>query len=63
MLRKICRPLWINSKLRYSYFLVCLECIMAFTRCDKCGELRFDKKINLCANCGHRITRVAKSFE
>ncbi len=32
---------------------------MAFTRCDKCGELRFDKKINLCANCGHRITRIA----
>jgi len=36
---------------------------MAFTRCGKCGELRFDTKANLCANCGHRITNVAKSFE
>jgi len=36
---------------------------MAFTRCGKCGELRFDNKINLCANCGYRITRIAKSFE
>jgi len=36
---------------------------MAFTRCGKCGELRFDNKINLCANCGYRITNTAKSFE
>jgi ribosomal protein L37E len=25
---------------------------MAFTRCVKCGELRFDKKVNRCGNCG-----------
>jgi len=36
---------------------------MAYTRCGKCGELRFDDKINLCANCGYRITGIAKSFE
>ena len=30
---------------------------MAYTRCGRCGELRFDGKINLCANCGYRITR------
>ncbi len=36
---------------------------MAFTRCGKYGELRFDDKVNLCANCGHRITSVTKSFE
>jgi len=36
---------------------------MAFTRCGKCGEFRFDGKINLCANCGHRITKIAKTFE
>jgi len=36
---------------------------MAFTRCGKCGELRFDKKANRCGNCGHQITKVAKSFE
>ncbi len=32
-------------------------------RCEKCGELRFDDKINLCANCGYRILRTSKSFE
>jgi len=32
---------------------------MAFTRCGKCGELRFDGKINRCTNCGYRITRIA----
>ena len=25
---------------------------MAFTRCVKCGELRFDKKVNRCGSCG-----------
>ena len=25
---------------------------MAFTRCTKCGETRFDKKVNRCGNCG-----------
>jgi len=25
---------------------------MAFTRCNKCGELRFDKKVNRCGSCG-----------
>jgi ribosomal protein L37E len=25
---------------------------MAFTRCVKCGELRFDKKVNRCGGCG-----------
>ena len=24
---------------------------MAFTRCTKCGETRFDKKVNRCGNC------------
>ena len=28
---------------------------MAFTRCPTCGEMRFDKKANRCANCGHQI--------
>jgi len=36
---------------------------MAFIRCIRCGELRFDVKVNLCANCGHRITNVTKSFK
>ncbi|MCH7876648.1 MAG: hypothetical protein IIA20_00135 [Thaumarchaeota archaeon] len=36
---------------------------MVYTRCGKCGETRFDKKINLCANCGYRITRISRSFE
>ena len=26
--------------------------IMAFTKCIKCGELRFDKKVNRCGSCG-----------
>jgi len=30
---------------------------MAYTKRSGCGELRFDGKINLCANCGYRITR------
>ena len=25
---------------------------MAFSRCSKCGELRFDKKVNRCGSCG-----------
>ena len=25
---------------------------MDFTRCNKCGELRFDKKVNRCVSCG-----------
>ena len=25
---------------------------MAFTRCTKCGEFRFDKKVNRCGSCG-----------
>jgi len=28
------------------------KCIMAFTKCIKCGELRFDKKVNRCGSCG-----------
>jgi ribosomal protein L37E len=36
---------------------------MAYSRCEKCGELRFDDKINLCANCGYRILRTSKSYE
>ncbi|MBN4046210.1 hypothetical protein JYT57_00870 [Nitrosarchaeum koreense] len=36
---------------------------MAFTRCVKCGEFRFDDKVNLCANCGHRISSVTNSFK
>jgi len=36
---------------------------MAYSKCGRCGELRFDDKINLCANCGYRILRTSKSFE
>ena len=25
---------------------------MAFTKCVKCGEMRFDKKVNRCGSCG-----------
>ena len=25
---------------------------MAFTKCVKCGEMRFDKHVNRCGNCG-----------
>ena len=25
---------------------------MAFSKCIKCGELRFDKKVNRCGSCG-----------
>ena len=25
---------------------------MAFTKCIKCGEMRFDKKVNRCGSCG-----------
>ncbi len=45
------------------WFLVYCECVMAYSRCEKCGELRFDDKINLCANCGYRILRTSKSYE
>ena len=45
------------------WFLVYCECVMAYSKCGRCGELRFDDKINLCANCGYRITGIAKSFE
>ena len=36
---------------------------MAYSRCGRCEELRFDDKINLCANCGYRILRTSKSYE
>ncbi len=41
----------------YAKILVYCVCFMAHIRCGRCGEFRFDKKINLCANCGYRITR------
>ena len=25
---------------------------MAFTKCNKCGEMRFDKHVNRCGSCG-----------
>ena len=25
---------------------------MAFTKCIKCGEMRFDKHVNRCGSCG-----------
>ena len=25
---------------------------MAFTKCSKCGEMRFDKHVNRCGSCG-----------
>jgi len=28
---------------------------MAFTKCPECGEMRFDKKANRCANCGYQV--------
>jgi hypothetical protein len=27
---------------------------MNFTECGKCGELRFDKKVNRCVSCGYQ---------
>tara|TARA_B110000438_G_scaffold59816_1_gene59999 strand:+ start:1129 stop:1350 length:222 start_codon:yes stop_codon:yes gene_type:complete len=27
---------------------------MNFTNCLKCGELRFDKKVNCCVSCGYQ---------
>jgi len=39
------------------------KCVMAYSKCGRCGELRFDDKINLCANCGYRILRTSKSYE
>ncbi|MDA9235924.1 hypothetical protein N9P04_00740 [bacterium] len=27
---------------------------MNFTNCVKCGELRFDKKVNCCVSCGYQ---------
>ena len=31
---------------------------MAFTRCVKCGELRFDKHVNRCGSCGSSDIKV-----
>jgi ribosomal protein L37E len=27
---------------------------MDFSECAKCGELRFDKKVNRCVSCGYQ---------
>ena len=34
------------------FYKVCCKHNMAFTRCVKCGELRFDKHVNRCGSCG-----------